>query len=85
MRHLPSGPAARAIASALVLIVSALILYLFPVSQRSSIWKGYRVLSVSLDQPEATILERLNDSGVKDAVSEATVQSVSFAFPSMPL
>lgn len=72
MRHLPSGPAARAIASALVLIVSALILYLFPVSQRSSIWKGYRVLSVSLDQPEGAILKRLNDSGVKDAVSEST-------------
>jgi len=72
MRHLPSGPAVRAIACALTLIASALTLYHFPVSPRSSIWKGYRVLSVSLRLPESGILERLNASGIKESVSEST-------------
>lgn len=57
--------------SGLLFIGSILILFLYPIQTSTSVWKGYRVLVVSLSVNENDITSRLQKQGITEFITES--------------
>jgi len=74
MRHYSKKRLYKNLFAGIVGILSLIILFFFPVHTMNSIWKGYRVLVVPLEQNEQNIVSKLAKLGIIDIVTESNSQ-----------